>query len=158
MKILIIENDRGLEEAKKTGLEFEEIIDISKETPYIISENISNDEKLKFLDFLIERISLDKKLGIHYFGEELRVWSYLSIFSTLGKDIVLFYRDEKIEDRKVPILNLNYNGIDAKQLKKELEIEEYSVLPENIKSLYYNIENKMNLSKLGEIYVRNIKG
>lgn len=153
MKILLKE----YKEEKHEELKFDKILDLSEKISYMYKEKIENNDILKFIDFLIEEIGVDSFKEVYYFNRNIRIWSYIIIFSCINENINLYYTNKKIEKENLLKLNLKNIGLISENLKKKISVQEYEKFPQIIKNLYYKDGENIILSKLGEIYVKNIK-
>ena len=137
---------------------------LENQVEYLNNKKINKNEILKFLDYLYEKIGriqnkVQDNIEIHYFGENLRMWSSLLLFSYIDEKIRLFHRDREVKESNLLRLNLENIGLEEENIKNILSKEEYNSLPEFIKNLYYDNENmkECELSEIGKLYVENIK-
>lgn len=156
MEILLYddENNRNSENLEaKYDLE----INLTKSKANIYEKEVNKNTILNFLDFLIVKIDLKKEKKLNYIGTNRRVWTYLLIFSYITEKITIKYKGNLVKESK--ILNLNFkNLIDENILKNRITKDEYEKIPKILQNLYYFFENdKFILSKIGEVYVQNIK-
>lgn len=153
MKILLKENE------DKNRIEFDKVIDLREKAKYMYESKIEKNDVLTFIDFLIESIGIDSVNEIYYYGKTPRVWSYILLFGYIDKNIKLFYGEVEIKESSILRLDLKNIGFTSRDLKRELSSQEYEKLPEGLRNLYYKKrdDEKATLSKLGEIYVENIK-
>lgn len=126
---------------------------------YLNNEKIDKNEILKFLDYLYGKIDISKNTDVYYFGENLRMWFSLLLFSYIDEKIRLFHLDREVKESNLLRLNLENIGLEEENIKNILSKEEYNSLPEFIKNLYYDNENmeECKLSEIGKLYVENIK-
>lgn len=153
MKILLKDSNEEIE----SEIIFDKEIDLLIKTDYIFNDKIDNNSFLKFMDFLLEEIDINKANEVYYFGENNRIWSYIVIFAYIDEKIRLYYKTEEIKESSILRLNMTNNGFTSKDVKKIIELEEYEKMPKYLKNLYYKTENKIYLSKIGEVYVKNIE-
>lgn len=153
MNILIREKDENIDER----ILFEKEINLFKECPYIFEKDFNNNNFLKFMDYLIENIGITKESKVYFYGKNLRIWSYIIMFAYVDEKIKLFYKGDEIEESLILRLDMKNNGFTSNDILSELEIIEYEKLPEYLKNLYYKDGDQIKLSKLGEIYVKNIR-
>ena len=157
MKILLKE----FEEKSYNEITFDQILYLPENVKFMYEEKINNNDILKFLDFLLEKIEISNENQIYYFSNNPRVWSYIILFSYINKNIRLFYKTQEIKESNILRLDLKNIGFTHKDLKKNLSMQEYEKLPDFLRNLYYceniDTEKKVTLSKIGEIYVENIK-
>lgn len=153
MKILLKEYEN------ESTITFDKIIDLVVETKYMYKTKIEKNDILTFIDFLITEVGINSLNEIYYYGKNPRVWSYILLFGYIDKNIKLFYKETEIKESSILRLDLKNIGFVSEDLKKELSLQEYERLPEGLKNLYYKNkeEERASLSKLGEIYVKNIK-
>ena len=132
---------------------------LENQVEYLNNKKINKNEILKFLDYLYWKIDISKNTDIYYFGENLRMWSSLLLFSYIDEKIRLFHRDREVKESNLLRLNLENIGLEEENIKNILSKEEYNSLPEFIKNLYYDNENmkECELSEIGKLYVENIK-
>lgn len=132
---------------------------LENQVEYLNNKKINKNEILKFLDYLYGKIDISKNTDIYYFGENLRMWSSLLLFSYIDEKIRLFHRDREVKESNLLRLNLENIGLEEENIKNILSKEEYNSLPEFIKNLYYDNENmkECELSEIGKLYVENIK-
>ena len=132
---------------------------LENQVEYVNNKKINKNEILKFLDYLYGKIDISKNTDIYYFGENLRMWSSLLLFSYIDEKIRLFHRDREVKESNLLRLNLENIGLEEENIKNILSKEEYNSLPEFIKNLYYDNENmkECELSEIGKLYVENIK-
>ena len=132
---------------------------LESQIEYLNNEKIDKNEILKFLDYLYVKIDISKNTDVYYFGENLRMWSSLLLFSYIDEKIRLFHRDREVKESNLLRLNLENIGLEEENIKNILSKEEYNSLPEFIKNLYYDNENmeECKLSEIGKLYVENIK-
>lgn len=132
---------------------------LENQVEYLNNEKINKNEILKFLDYLYGKIDISKNTDVYYFGENLRMWSSLLLFSYIDEKIRLFHQDREVKESNLLRLNLENIGLEKENIKNILSKEEYNSLPEFIKNLYYDNENmkECELSEIGKLYVKNIK-
>ena len=132
---------------------------MENQVEYLNNEKIDKNEILKFLDYLYGKIDISKNTDVYYFGENLRMWSSLLLFSYIDEKIRLFHLDREVKESNLLRLNLENIGLEEENIKNILSKEEYNSLPEFIKNLYYDNENmeECKLSEIGKLYVENIK-
>lgn len=132
---------------------------LESQIEYLNNEKIDKNEILKFLDYLYGKIDISKNTDVYYFGENLRMWSSLLLFSYIDEKIRLFHLDREVKESNLLRLNLENIGLEEENIKNILSKEEYNSLPEFIKNLYYDNENieECKLSEIGKLYVENIK-
>ena len=132
---------------------------LESQIEYLNNEKIDKNEILKFLDYLYGKIDISKNTDVYYFGENLRMWFSLLLFSYIDEKIRLFHLDREVKESNLLILNLENIGLEEENIKNILSKEEYNSLPEFIKNLYYDNENieECKLSEIGKLYVENIK-
>lgn len=132
---------------------------LENQVEYLNNEKIDKNEILKFLDYLYGKIDISKNTDVYYFGENLRMWSSLLLFSYIDEKIRLFHLDREVKESNLLKLNLENIGLEEENIKNILSKEEYNSLPEFIKNLYYDNENmeECKLSEIGKLYVENIK-
>ena len=132
---------------------------LESQIEYLNNEKIDKNEILKFLDYLYVKIDISKNTDVYYFGENLRMWSSLLLFSYIDEKIRLFHLDREVKESNLLRLNLENIGLEEENIKNILSKEEYNSLPEFIKNLYYDNENieECKLSEIGKLYVENIK-
>lgn len=132
---------------------------LENQVEYLNNEKIDKNEILKFLDYLYGKIDTSKNTDVYYFGENLRMWSSLLLFSYIDEKIRLFHLDREVKESNLLRLNLENIGLEEENIKNILSKEEYNSLPEFIKNLYYDNENmeECKLSEIGKLYVENIK-
>ena len=132
---------------------------LENQVEYLNNEKIDKNEILKFLDYLYGKIDISKNTDVYYFGENLRMWSSLLLFSYIDEKIRLFHLDREVKESNLLRLNLENIGLEEENIKNILSKEEYNSLPEFIKNLYYDNENieECKLSEIGKLYVENIK-
>jgi hypothetical protein len=132
---------------------------LESQIEYLNNEKIDKNEILKFLDYLYGKIDISKNTDVYYFGENLRMWSSLLLFSYIDEKIRLFQLDREVKESNLLRLNLENIGLEEENIKNILSKEEYNSLPEFIKNLYYDNENmeECKLSEIGKLYVENIK-
>lgn len=157
MKILLydeIEDKVGLE----TEYLYEIKINLKEEFPSIYQKSVTKEEALKFLEFLMGKVNINKKNVLNYVGSTRRVWSYLLIFAFLTEKTQIKYRERLVEESKILKLNLEPVGYSEKDLKKMTDKESYEKLPNILKNLYFCIDsNTYKLSKVGDLYAENLK-
>ena len=132
---------------------------LENQVEYLNNKKINKNEILKFLDYLYGKIDTSKNTDVYYFGENLRMWSSLLLFSYIDEKIRLFHLDREVKESNLLRLNLENIGLEEENIKNILSKEEYNSLPEFIKNLYYDNENmeECKLSEIGKLYVENIK-
>ena len=132
---------------------------LESQIEYLNNEKIDKNEILKFLDYLYGKIDISKNTDVYYFGENLRMWFSLLLFSYIDEKIRLFHLDREVKESNLLRLNLENIGLEEENIKNILSKEEYNSLPEFIKNLYYDNENmeECKLSEIGKLYVENIK-
>lgn len=156
MKIILYDNNEN--KLKIENIKCDEKIDLKKETEYVYTKNISNNDFLRFMNFLFVKIDKTFETEIAYFGENKRIWSYLTLFSYIAGTVRLFYETEEVRNNGILNLSLKNVGFKSKDLKEKLTIEEFEELPEYIRNLYYKNKDEIKLSEMGEKYATNIKG
>ena len=114
---------------------------LESQIEYLNNEKIDKNEILKFLDYLYGKIDISKNTDVYYFGENLRMWSSLLLFSYIDEKIRLFQLDREVKESNLLRLNLENIGLEEENIKNILSKEEYNSLPEFIKNLYYDNEN-----------------
>ena len=130
---------------------------LESQIEYLNNEKIDKNEILKFLDYLYGKIDISKNTDVYYFGENLRMWSSLLLFSYIDEKIRLFQLDREVKESNLLRLNLENIGLEEENIKNILSKEEYNSLPEFIKNLYYENLEEYKLSEIGKDYVKNIK-
>ena len=130
---------------------------LESQIEYLNNEKIDKNEILKFLDYLYGKIDISKNTDVYYFGENLRMWSSLLLFSYIDEKIRLFQLDREVKESNLLRLNLENIGLEEENIKNILSKEEYNSLPELIKNFYYENLEEYKLSEIGKDYVKNIK-
>lgn len=155
MRVAIYDNKNKKEIENKN---YDLIIFLEDEIDYLNSEKVDKNKILKFLDYLYEKIErVQNNIEIHYFGENLRVWSYLLLFSYTHESKRLFQKNREVKESNLLRLGLDNIGLDIKDIKNKISKREYSNLPELIKNFYYENLEECELSEIGKDYVKNIK-
>lgn len=154
MNIVLYDESKNLKFEK---IENKKEINLKKTVDYLYEKEINNNYFLNFMDFLLEQIDINQENKIYYYGESKRVWSYLLLFSYISENVKLFYKLKEIKDNNILKLNLKNVGFKSKDLKKEVSAEEVEKFPDYIKNLYHKKEDKFILSKIGEVYAKNIE-
>lgn len=157
MKIFIEDSREGKKESPEK--DYDKMIYLSEQFPVILQKECSHNECLSFLDFLLTEISVEETQEIYYFGKDARVWAYLLLFSYMSPTFLLYNREEEIEESQLLCLEARNEGMKATDMKSEFSEEDYQGLPPYIQNLYYYDEKreKACLSKVGELYVKNIR-
>ena len=155
MRVAIYDNKNKKEIENKN---YDLIIFLEDEIDYLNSEKVDKNKILKFLDYLYEKIErVQNNIEIHYFGENLRVWLYLLLFSYTHESKRLFHKNREVKESNLLRLGLDNIGLDIKDIKNKISKREYSNLPELIKNFYYENLEECELSEIGKDYVKNIK-
>ena len=155
-----IDDNKNKKEIKNKNYDL--IIFLEDEIDYLNSEKVDKNKILKFLDYLYEKIErvqnrVQNNIEIHYFGENLRVWSYLLLFSYTRETKRLFQKNREVKESNLLRLDLDNIGLDIENIKNKISKKEYSNLPELIKNFYYENLEECELSEIGKDYVKNIK-
>lgn len=159
MRVAIDDNKNKKEIENKN---YDLIIFLEDEIDYLNSEKVDKNKILKFLDYLYEKIErvqnrVQNNIEIHYFGENLRAWSYLLLFSYTHETKRLFQKNREVRESNLLRLDLDNIGLDIENIKNKISKREYSNLPELIKNFYYENLEECELSEIGKDYVKNIK-
>lgn len=155
-----IDDNKNKKEIKNKNYDL--IIFLEDEIDYLNSEKVDKNKILKFLDYLYEKVEIvqnrvQNNIEIHYFGENLRVWSYLLLFSYTRETKRLFQKNREVKESNLLRLDLDNIGLDIENIKNKISKKEYSNLPELIKNFYYENLEECELSEIGKDYVKNIK-
>lgn len=155
-----IDDNKNKKEIKNKNYDL--IIFLEDEIDYLNSEKVDKNKILKFLDYLYEKVErvqnrVQNNIEIHYFGENLRVWSYLLLFSYTRETKRLFQKNREVKESNLLRLDLDNIGLDIENIKNKISKKEYSNLPELIKNFYYENLEECELSEIGKDYVKNIK-
>ena len=84
------------------------------------NEKIDKNDILKFLDYLYVKIDISKNTDVYYFGENLRMWSSLLLFSYIDEKIRLFHLDREVKESNLLRLNLENIGLEEENIKNIL--------------------------------------
>ena len=119
------------------------------------SSRIANNKILSILDSLIEKVDLNKNnVQIKIRGGSFIFNNYLLLLADIY-DISCFHKFMGITTFRFSVDNEELK-IFKEKLKDNLSKKEYRILPEQWKSLYYQKNDKIFLSKLGrELIARN---
>ena len=85
---------------------------LENQVEYLNNEKIDKNEILKFLDYLYGKIDTSKNTDVYYFGENLRMWSSLLLFSYIDEKIRLFHLDREVKESNLLRLNLENIGLE----------------------------------------------
>ena len=144
MNIVLYDESKNLKFEK---IETDKEINLKESVDYLYDKEINNNHFLKFMDFLLEKVDINQENKIYYYGESKRIWSYLLLFSYISENIKLFYKTEEVKGNNILKLNL----------KNEVFAEKFEEFPDYIKNLYHKKEGRFILSKIGEVYAKNIE-
>ncbi len=154
MNIVLYDESKNLKFEK---IETDKEINLKESVDYLYDKEINNNHFLKFMDFLLEKVDINQENKIYYYGESKRIWSYLLLFSYISENIKLFYKTEEVKGNNILKLNLKNIGFKSGDLKKEVFAEKFEEFPDYIKNLYHKKEGRFILSKIGEVYAKNIE-